>query len=220
MLDSHSVERPWKRHFRPLPAEEPAYAPRPPSLRPRKNTHHPAAEYNGAPHPSLCRGRTQPRPSVFSGANMGAFTHSPELPMGHAAAFRSIYARTVHATSIAPMLPQKRSYPGRISIPDTGFSEIRFSSSGQKDAVAVVEEVGVVVRGEVECGGEAQVIHALFEKSHRRGRVLHRLVQGDCHYLLDAPHLSVYMSFTTAALTARSTSSAYAPGRVKVGFSP
>lgn len=58
------------------------------------------------------------------------------------------------------MLPQKRSYSGRISIPDTGFSEIRFSSSGQKDAVAVVEEVGVVVRGESECGGEAQVVHA------------------------------------------------------------
>lgn len=132
----------------------------PPPLRPRKNTHHPAAEYNGAPHPSLCRGRTQPRPSVFSGANMGAFIHSPELPTGHAAAFRSIYARTVHATSIAPMLPQKRSYPGRISIPDTGLSEIRLSSSGQKDAVAVVEEVGVVVRGDSECGGEAQVVHA------------------------------------------------------------
>lgn len=165
-------------------------------------------------------GAHSPAQASFQGPTWGRSLTSPELPTGHAAAFRSIYARTVHATSIAPMLPQKRSYPGRISIPDTGFSEIRLSSSGQKDAVAVVEEEGDVVRGESECGGEAQVVHEFFEKSHRRGRVLHRLVQDDCRYLLDAPHLSVYMSFTTAALTARSTSSAYAPGRVKVGFSP
>ena len=167
----------------------------PPSLRPRKNTHHPAAEYNGAPHPSLCRGRTQPRPIVFSGANMGAFTHSPELPTGHAATFRSIYARTVHATSIAPMLPQKRSYPGRISIPDTGFSEIRFLWAGG-------------------CGGGRE------GGAGRGGDVFALSCTGDCRYLLDAPHLSVHMSFTTAALTAPSTSSAHAPGRVELGLSP